>query len=121
MNPSQRWCTRSWDFHTVSAGIDLGTTVFVLDLLELHMYGRLFVPGMGPYNPRVPLASRTPANQQSASGVGVSTPCGVVSNRGTTVFVPDLLDLQMCEKCIFSLISSTPGIYDGYSSEIQAL
>ena len=34
-------------------------------------------------------------NQQSASEVGVSTPCGVVSTRGTTVFVPDLMELQI--------------------------
>ena len=29
-----------------------------------------------------------PLNQQSASVVGGSTPCGAVSNRGTNVFVP---------------------------------
>ena len=31
--------------------------------------------------------STNPANQQSAIGVGVSTPCGAVSTRGITVFV----------------------------------
>ena len=53
---------------------------------------------MGPFPPGMPLASRTranQANQQSAGGVGVSTPCGAVSNRGTTVFVPGVLKLQM--------------------------
>ena len=30
----------------------------------------------------------------SASGVGVSTPCGAVSTGGTIVFVPDVLELQ---------------------------
>ena len=39
-------------------------------------------------SPRVALTPRTRANQQSASGVGVSTPCEAVSTRGTTVFVP---------------------------------
>ena len=115
------------------------------------MYGRLFVPGMGPYHPRVALVPRTPANQQSVSGMGLphtvlggiipgdhrfrprcvgvvdvgkdfcsgdrtlyspdgagstnpgqsaisqwvegSTPCGAVSTRGTTVFVPVMLEL----------------------------
>ena len=36
---------------------------------------------MGSYTLRVPVASQTPANQQSASMVGVSTPCGAVSTR----------------------------------------
>ena len=60
-------------------------TVFVPNLLDLYMYGRSIVPGMAPYPPRVPLAPRTPANQRSASGVGVSTPCRQVSTRGITV------------------------------------
>ena len=52
------------------------------------MYGRISDPGMGPYYlTPVALAPRTPANQQSASGVGVFTPCGAVSTWGTTVFV----------------------------------
>ena len=50
---------------------------------------------MGPYPPWVELAPRAPANQQSASGVGVSTPCGTVSTRGTTVFVLVVLQLEM--------------------------
>ena len=33
---------------------------------------------------------RAPANQRTAGGVGVSTPCGAVSTRGITVFVPAL-------------------------------
>ena len=43
---------------------------------------------MGPYLPRVALVPRTTTNQRSASGVGVSTPCGVVSTRGTAVLSP---------------------------------
>ena len=70
--------------------------VFVPRLLELYRYGRIRDPGMGNYHPRVRrdlgvvprgnsrrvLASRAPANQQSPSGAGVSTPCGAVSTRG---------------------------------------
>ena len=35
-------------------------------------------------------------NQRSASGTGVSKPCGAVSTREITVFVPRLSELQMC-------------------------
>ena len=77
------------------------------------MYGRIFAPGMGLYPPRLALAPRTPAIQQSITGVGVSAPCGAVSprgrrfrpwcvgidpcgavsTRGTAVFVPGVLEL----------------------------
>ena len=36
---------------------------------------------------------RASANQQPARGVGVSAPCGAVSTRGITVFVPGLSEL----------------------------
>ena len=36
---------------------------------------------------------RTIANQRSAGGVGISTPCGEVSTRMISVFVPGLLEL----------------------------
>ena len=42
----------------------------------------------GCYLPRVARAPPASANQRSASGIGVFTPCGAVSTRGTTVFVP---------------------------------
>ena len=64
-----------------------GVTVFVLDVLDLRMYRRIYDPGMGSYYSRV-AALPTSANQQSASGVGDSTPCWEVSTRGGTVFVP---------------------------------
>ena len=38
---------------------------------------------------------RTPANQRSAGGAGFSTPCGAVSTRGNSVFVPRLSELYM--------------------------
>ena len=41
------------------------------------------------------LYSRAPTNQQSAGGVGVSTPCGAVSTRGITLFVPGLSELYI--------------------------
>ena len=59
------------------------------------IYGRVFVQGIELYTPRVPLASRTRANQRSAGEVGVSTPFGAVSTRGITVFVTDSLKLYM--------------------------
>ena len=43
---------------------------------------------MGSYHLVVPPTIRTPANQQSADGVGVSTPCGAVSCQGIAAFVP---------------------------------
>ena len=57
------------------------------------MYERTYYPEMGPYTPRVALALRTPANLQSASGVGVSALCGAVSTRETAVSVPGLTEL----------------------------
>ena len=59
------------------------------------MYGRNYDPAMGPYFPRVPPTPRTPANQQSASAIGVSTTCGAVSTRWTTRFHPHVMELQM--------------------------
>ena len=50
----------------------------------------------GPYPPQVALAPQTPANQQSASGVGGFIPYGAVSTRTATAsFVPIVLDVQM--------------------------
>ena len=49
------------------------------------------------WDPVVPgrrwLFFRAPANQRLAGGVGISTPCGAVSIRGITVFVPALSEL----------------------------
>ena len=70
-----------------------GTTVFVLGLLELQVYARISNPGMGSHPSRVARALRAPPKQQSASGVGVFTPCGAVSTRGITGFDPGLLEL----------------------------
>lgn len=64
--------------------------------------GNICDPGTGPYPPRLPLASRAPANQQSDSGVGFLAPCGAVPTRGITDFVPGLLDLKMYERIFYS-------------------
>ena len=93
-NPSQQWCTRSWGFHTVWAGIVRRDNCFVPDRLEMLMYGRGFVPGMGSYTPQVPVASQTAANHQLASEVEVSTSCKAASTQRITVFVAGLLELQ---------------------------
>ena len=55
-----------------------GADFFVPDLLEPRRYEMISGPGMEPYPPWAVLALRTPTNEQSASGVGVSMPCGAV-------------------------------------------
>ena len=56
----------------------------------------IIIPGCGGTSASAPgatLAARwlhAPANQQSPSGVGVSTPCGAVSTRAICVFVDGL-------------------------------
>ena len=76
--------------------------VFVPRLFEVQRYGSISDPEMRSYPPRVrrdldvvpranPRRVLTPCahvNQQSASGVGVSTPCGAVSTGGIPVFSP---------------------------------
>ena len=80
--------TPSGGFHTVGAVSTWGTTVFVPGLLErcrcmegvLVWEWGLFLPGW---------------RWLYEFQVGVSTPWESVSTRGTTVFVPGLLDLWM--------------------------
>ena len=72
-----------WGFHTVRGGIDPGDHRF-----RPRFAGAADVrkdPRMQSYPPRMPLTLR---NQ-----VGVSTPCGAISTRGTNVFVPSWLEL----------------------------
>ena len=93
-NPSQQCCTRSWGFHTVRGGVVRG------DRFRPRLIGAVDIRKEsgsedGTHIPRVPVASRTPVNQRSASGVGVPTPRGAVSTRRITVFVPGLLELYM--------------------------
>ena len=66
------------------------------------MHGMIYDPWMGHYRSRVrrnltvvprgnsrrALASWAPASHKVASGVGVSPPCGAVSTRGVSFFVP---------------------------------
>ena len=40
------------------------------------------------YPPRVALALRPPANQRSANGIGISTPCRAFSTREKYIFIP---------------------------------
>ena len=47
------------------------------------------------YPQQVVLALQSSANQRSAREIGVYTPCGGVSTRGTAAFVPSSLELQM--------------------------
>ena len=57
------------------------------------MHGSISDPGMGTCPRRVALALQTPANQQSASRVAVSTLYVAVSTGGGTLFVPCLFEL----------------------------
>ena len=57
---------------------------------------RFLIRGWGPVAPGWRWRYfRALANQRSAGGVGFSTPCGAVSTRGITVFVPELSELYM--------------------------
>ena len=52
------------------------------------------IRGWGAILPRGALTlCMSPGNQRSASGVGVSTPCGAVSTREKTIFVPGVSEL----------------------------
>ena len=73
-----------------------GITVFVPGCRSCKCMEGLMIRGWEPVVPGWRwLYSRAPANQRSTGGVGVSTPCGAVSTRGITVFVPGLSELQM--------------------------
>ena len=96
-----------WGFHTLRGGIypDLRFRPRVVGVVAIW---KVSDPGMGTYPPRVwrnlgvvprgnsrrALAPGAPANQQSPSGVWVSTPCVAVSTRAICVFVPGLLKLH---------------------------
>lgn len=58
----------------------------------------------GPYILVVVLIVRAPADQRSARGIGVCTPCGVVSTVRKSIFVPGVSRLQRCGS------NSVPGI-----------
>ena len=65
--------------------------------------------GVGPRgNSRRALAPGAPTNQQSPSGVRVSTPCGAVSTPGICVVVPALLELSMYGRISDSGIGTYP-------------
>ena len=49
--------------------------------------------GRSPGPPRVSLALLAPANQRSARGIGISTPCGAVSTQENSIFVPGVTQL----------------------------
>ena len=70
------------------------------------------VRGWNPLLPRCGGTPRTPANRRSSSRIGVSKPCGAVSTRRITVFLPDLLELYM-----YAIISG-PGM-EYYPSRVR--
>ena len=57
------------------------------------MCGGIYDSGMRPYPPRVALAQQNPTNQRSVRGVGISTPCVVVSTTRISVFRPGWFEM----------------------------
>ena len=86
---------RNWGFFTVRGGVDprnLGLLPRPIEVLEL--WNDLWTGNRTLYPPEVELAQHTnTANQISAGGVGISTPCGEVSTRMISTFVPGLSEL----------------------------
>ena len=93
-----------WVFTPFGEVSTRGTTVFVSGSSKLYMCGRIYDPKMRPYPPLVRRIPRTPTNQRSTSGGGVSTPCGVVPAREIIVFVRGSSESWMYGK------SSDPGM-----------
>ena len=108
-SPSQAAIGRlGWYFHSVRGGIDLGEyncrpqTVGVVDMRRKFRSGNgalssfsvagLKISPNGQLWPRARRPQPQPISD-AASGVGVFTPCGVVSTQGISVFVPGLLEL----------------------------
>ena len=98
-NPNQ-WCTLSWGFHTVWGGIDprdhrLGSWLveFMIRGWDLNLPVSAATSTLAGGATLAAHCLHEPANQQPASVVGVSTPCGAVSTRRIPVFVPMLLEL----------------------------
>ena len=81
---------RLWFPHCARRYLLRGTTVFVPGLLELWMYGKIIGAQIG--RSPVGAGSTIPSRWASADWFGFSTPCGAVSDRGTTVFVPRMLE-----------------------------
>ena len=52
-----------------------------------------FQRGRDPILPGLCSHYAPPANRRSARGIGVSTPCGAVSTRENSMFVPGVLEL----------------------------
>ena len=85
------------------------------------MYGRIHDPGLGRYNPWVRLDLNV---VQTASRVGVSTPCGAVSTRGYLHFHPRVIGVAGVREHLFSgdgtLLSPGCGGTSKLSREVQS-
>ena len=104
--PGVRWLhVRSQHNHLSASGISVSTPCWAVStrgitafpsLSSCKWIGGLLIQGWKPILPGVRWHFvRFPVSQRPASGAGVSTPCGAVSTRGITVFVPTLSELQM--------------------------
>ena len=79
---SSQW---GWGFHTIRGGVDPWDHRFYPRIVVVYMYGSICDPGVVPY-------PRRGWHWVYELQVGVSTPCGAVSTRGTTIFVPGFLE-----------------------------
>ena len=86
---------RDWGLLTVRGGVGPRKFGFISRLVEvLEVWKRPLDQGWDPMLPWWSwLNIRTPANRRSAGGVEISTPCGEVSTRMVSVFVPELSEL----------------------------
>lgn len=64
------------------------------------MYERFYDTGITGIS-RGALCFINPSQEQSASGVGLFTPCGALSIWGTSVYILGLLELQICGKVYY--------------------
>ena len=95
MSPSQSaiplW---GWGFHTLRAVSTRGICVFVPSIWSCRCMAGFLMRGWQLILPGVRwIFARSPANQGSASGTGVSTPYAAVLTRGITAFIPRFLEL----------------------------
>ena len=85
-----------------------GTTAVVPSFFKLFMYGRNYDPGMGICPPRVALAVRTPANQQSASGGGFPHRAGRYRPWGPSSSFPVCWNYRFTEGFLIRGMGSYP-------------
>ena len=96
-NPWQSAMSQSgWGFHTMRRGIHPGDHLFRPRCVEVEDVWNNVWSGDGTLSSICVVGSTKPSESAiTTGGVGVSTLFGAVSTRGTIVFVPGVLKLQM--------------------------